>query len=76
VIEKEALLISLIGLVVGFAVSLAAGYLIHRAYGLFSSTAGRGRWLPLPSGCWAEPSARFIRLCAANLDPVQALAYD
>ena len=33
-IEQEALLISLLGLAVGFAVSLAAGYAIHRAYGL------------------------------------------
>src|ERR1041384_2398757 len=34
IIEKEAILISVIGLVAGFAVSLLAGYLIHQAYGL------------------------------------------
>ena len=34
IIEKEAILISVIGLVAGFVVSLVAGYLIHEAYGL------------------------------------------
>ena len=34
IIEKEAILISLIGLVAGFVVSLVAGYMIHRVYGL------------------------------------------
>ena len=34
IIEKEAILISVIGLIAGFAVSLVAGYLIHRMYGL------------------------------------------
>src|SRR5215208_547311 len=34
VIEKEAILISALGLVLGFAVAFIAGILIHRAYGL------------------------------------------
>ncbi|HKR02568.1 MAG TPA: ABC transporter permease, partial [Pyrinomonadaceae bacterium] len=34
VIEKEAILISVLGLVLGFSVALLAGVLIHRAYGL------------------------------------------
>src|SRR2546425_237368 len=34
VIEKEAILISTMGLVAGFIVALAAGFLIHRFYGL------------------------------------------
>src|SRR5918999_3314165 len=34
VIEKEAILISFIGLIAGFILSLIAGYFIHKAYGL------------------------------------------
>ena len=34
IIEKEAILISVIGLIAGFVVSLVAGYLIHKTYGL------------------------------------------
>ena len=50
IIEKEAILISVIGLIAGFVVSLVAGYLIHKAYGLVFEyswtvgTRGGGDW--------------------------------
>ena len=42
IIESEALLISLLGLVAGFVLSFAIGYAIHQVYGLFLSLAGVG----------------------------------
>lgn len=77
VIEKEALLISLIGLVVGFAVSLAAGYLIHRAYGLFFEYGWTWALVAASIGLLGGAvGALYPAVRAANLDPVQALAYD
>ncbi len=77
VIEKEAILISLIGLVVGFAVSLAAGYLIHRAYGLFFEYGWTWALVAASIGLLGGAvGALYPAVRAANLDPVQALAYD
>jgi putative ABC transport system permease protein len=76
-IEKEALLISTLGLLVGFAVSVAAGFIIHRAYGLIFEF-GWG-WM-LTAGLiglfGGLVGAIYPAMRAANLDPVNALAYD
>ena len=77
IIEKEAIVISIIGLIAGFAVSLIAGYLIHSAYGLVFEY----------SWTWASVAAAIGLLGgilgalypawrASNLDPVNALAYE
>lgn len=77
VIEKEAILISAIGLVVGFVGALLTGLLIHKVYGLVFEYA----WT------WAITSgvigllggalgALYPAVRAANLDAVSALAYE
>ncbi len=77
VIEKEAILISLLGLVVGFLVSFVAGYLIHRAYGLVFeygwAWALTAALIGLGGGVLG---ALYPAMRAANLDPVSALSYD
>jgi len=76
-IEKEALLISAIGLVAGFLFSFVAGYLIHQFYGLLFEFS----WL------WALTAAAigilggglgalYPAVRASNLDAVTALAHD
>ena len=76
-IEKEAFVISILGLVVGFIVSFVAGYLIHQAYGLhfeygwaWALAAGL---IGLGGGL---VGALYPAVRAANLDPVNALAYE
>jgi putative ABC transport system permease protein len=77
VIEKEALLISLLGLVVGFVVSFAAGLLIHRAYGLiFEYGWTWGLTAALIGVGGGLLGALYPALRAANLDPVSALSYE
>ena len=77
IIEKEAILISVIGLVAGFVVSMIAGFLIHKAYGLVFEY----------SWAWAAVAAAigviggilgalYPAWRASNLDPVNALAYE
>jgi putative ABC transport system permease protein len=77
IIEKEAILISVIGLVAGFAVSLVAGYSIHRAYGLvfeYSWTwASVAAAIGLIGGVLG---ALYPAWRASNLDAVNALAYE
>lgn len=76
-IEKEALVISLLGIVAGFALSLLGRYLIHR----FSPVqiALEPLWLVyalalgLLSGLLG---ALYPALRAANQDPVKALSYE
>jgi putative ABC transport system permease protein len=76
-IEREALLISAMGLVVGFALALGAGFFIHKSTGLIFEYG----WL------WALTAAViglaggalgafYPAVRAANLDPVNALAYE
>jgi putative ABC transport system permease protein len=76
-IEREALLISAIGLVVGFLMALGGGFLIHKTTGLIFEYG----WL------WALTAAIiglvggaigafYPAVRAANLDPVNALAYE
>jgi putative ABC transport system permease protein len=77
VIEKEALLISLLGLVVGFVVSFAAGLLIHRVYGLIFEYGWRwGLTAALIGVGGGVLGALYPAMRAANLDPVSALSYE
>ena len=77
IIEKEAILISLIGLVAGFAVSLLAGYLIHRAYGLVFEYSWTWATVAAAIGLVGGVlGALYPAWRASNLDAVNALAYD
>ncbi len=77
VIEKEALLISAIGLVAGFVVALISGFLIQRAYGLVFeygwSWAITAAAIGLLGGALG---ALYPAIRAANLDAVSALSYE
>ena len=77
VIEKEALLISALGLVVGFAVALLGGYLIHRAYGLVFEYGWRWAIVAALIGLLGGAlGALYPAVRAANLDAVSALSYE
>ena len=77
IIESEALLISAVGLVAGFAVSFAAGYLIHEEYGLlFEFSWGWGTTAAAIGILGGAIGALYPALRASNLDAVSALAYD
>jgi putative ABC transport system permease protein len=76
-IEREAILISAMGLAVGFVLALGAGFLIHKSTGLifeygwmWALTAGV---IGLVGGAIG---AFYPAMRAANLDPVNALAYE
>ena len=76
-IEREALLISAMGLVVGFAFAGGVGLVIQRVYGLFfefgalwALTAGV---IGLAGGAFG---ALYPAVHAANLDPVEALMHE
>jgi putative ABC transport system permease protein len=77
IIEKEAILISVIGLIAGFAVSLIAGYLIQRAYGLvFEYSWGWASVAAAIGIIGGVLGALYPAWRASNLDPVNALAYE
>jgi putative ABC transport system permease protein len=77
IIEKEAVFISLIGLLAGFAVSLLAGFLIHRVYGLqFEYSWGWAVTAAAIGLFGGVLGALYPAWRASNLDPVNALAYD
>jgi putative ABC transport system permease protein len=77
IIEKEALLISLIGLIAGFIVSFIAGYLIHKFYGLPFEFSWRWGLTAAAIGLLGGAlGALYPALRASNLDAVQALAYE
>ena len=77
VIEKEAALISVIGLIAGFVVSLLAGYTIHRVYGLMFEYSWTWALTAAAIGLLGGVvGALYPALRASNLDPVAALAYD
>ena len=77
IIESEALLISAVGLVAGFVLSFAGGYMIHQFYGLiFEFSWG---WAATAAGIGmlgGAFGALYPALRASNLDAVSALAYD
>ena len=77
IIEKEAILISLIGLVAGFVVSFVAGYLIHRAYGLVFEYSWTWATVAAAIGLIGGVlGALYPAWRASNLDAVNALAYE
>lgn len=76
-IEKEALLISVIGLVAGFLGSFVIGYLIHRVYGLFFEFSWKWGLTAAAIGILGGAiGALYPALRASNLDPVAALAHE
>jgi putative ABC transport system permease protein len=77
VIEREAFVISLLGLVAGFVVSFVAGYLINRAYGLLFEYGWRWALVAAAIGVGGGVlGALYPAVRAANLDPVNALAHE
>lgn len=77
IIEKEAILISFIGLAAGFALSLTAGFLIHRFYGLLFEYSWS--WGLTAAGIGligGIVGALYPAVRASNLDAVSALAYE
>ena len=76
-IEREALVISGMGLVVGFTLAAAAGFFIHKATGLIFEFGG---WWALTAAAigllGGAVGAFYPAVRAANLDPVHALAYE
>jgi putative ABC transport system permease protein len=77
IIEKEAILISVIGLLVGFVISLLAGYLIHKVYGLVFEYSWAWALVAAAIGVLGGIlGALYPAWRASNLDPVSALAYE
>lgn len=77
IIESEALLISAVGLVAGFVISFAAGYLIHQLYGLFFEFSWGWAITAASIGMLGGAlGALYPALRASNLDAVSALAYE
>jgi putative ABC transport system permease protein len=76
-IEREALLISVAGLAVGFALSAVAGFFISKTSGLIFEFSG---WWALTAAVigllGGALGALYPAARAANLDPVNALAYE
>jgi putative ABC transport system permease protein len=76
-IEREALLISAIGLAVGFVVALGAGFVIHKSTGLIFEYGWRWALTAAIIGLVGGAIGAFYpAVRAANLDPVNALAYE
>jgi putative ABC transport system permease protein len=76
-IEKEAVVISVIGVAAGFAFSFLAGYLIQRSYGLpFEYSWAWGLTAALIGLLGGVLGALYPAMRAANLDAVSALAYE
>lgn len=77
VIEKEAILLSMLGLVVGFAVALICGALIHRIYGLMFEYGWGWAVAAAAIGLLGGVlGALYPAIRAANLDAVSALSYE
>lgn len=76
-IEREALAISFMGLLVGLALAALAGFGIHKATGLIFQF---GAWWALTAAvigmAGGALGAFYPAARAANLDPVTALAYE
>lgn len=76
-IEREALLISFLGLLVGFALSAVAGFGIHKATGLIFEFGWKWALTAAAIGLLGGALGAFYPAArAANLDPVTALAYE
>ncbi len=76
-IEREALLISFLGLLVGFALAGIAGFGIHKATGLVFEFGARWALTAAAIGLLGGALGAFYPAArAANLDPVNALAYE
>ena len=76
-IEREALLISFLGLIVGFAFAALAGFGIHKATGLIFQFGWRWALTAALIGLLGGALGAFYPAArAANLDPVTALAYE
>jgi putative ABC transport system permease protein len=76
-IEREALLISAMGLVVGFALALGAGFAIHKTTSLIFEYGWRWALAAAAIGLIGGAlGALYPAMRAANLDPVNALAYE
>lgn len=77
IIESEALLISAVGLVAGFVLSFAAGYMIHRYSGLIFEFSWGWAMTAVAIGMLGGAfGALYPALRASNLDAVSALSYD
>ena len=77
VIEKEAILISFIGLIAGFIVSVIAGYIIQKAYGLIFEYSWQWSLVAAAIGLIGGIlGALYPAWRASNLDAVNALAYE
>jgi putative ABC transport system permease protein len=77
VIEKEAILISICGLVLGFAVAFVVGLVIQRVYGLVFEYGLNWALVAAAIGILSSViGALYPAVRAANLDPVNALSYD
>jgi len=77
IIEKEAILISIIGLVAGFLVSLLAGYFISKFYGLLFEYSWKWTLTAAAIGIiGGVVGALYPAVRASNLDAVNALAYE
>jgi len=76
-IEREALLISFLGLLVGFALAGVAGFGIHKATGLIFEFGFKWAITAAVIGLLGGALGAFYPAArAANLDPVNALAYE
>jgi len=77
IIEKEAILISVIGLVAGFALSAIVGLFIHEVYGLVFEYSWQWALTAAVIGLVGGVlGALYPAWKASNLDPVNALAYE
>jgi putative ABC transport system permease protein len=77
IIESEALVISSVGLIVGFVFSFAIGYAIHQIYGLFFEFSWNWGITAAVIGILGGAfGALYPAVRASNLDAVSALAYE
>jgi putative ABC transport system permease protein len=76
-IEREALLISALGLLVGFGMAFAAGFFIHKSTSLIFEFGWNWALVAAAIGLIGGAiGALYPAMRAANLDPVNALAYE
>jgi putative ABC transport system permease protein len=77
VIEKEAMMISVLGLIAGFVITVVAGLLIHRVFGLIFEYGWGWAITAAAIGLLGGAlGALYPAVRAANLDAVSALSYE